>query len=256
MISILLERFKNKNTMIKTVLFALIFFYFVEDWSFARLITFVALLSGIFLFFNRDILFQKVDTIENKPKNISNHIINDKNNKKYHPNRKAQQSIYLENIVQNCNLDDVKPIYKFTEKLINYTYHMKDMINKDDPSYAKLIDELIDLTKEYVKQINLLLKHTNTSNYPHLLYGKVKDCQKEISIQMQSIHFKVGVDQYAELEMIIDDYETQTEKITEKLIDHINDTFTKSPNAYISPVPQQGEPRAYDDELDINSHIY
>ena len=40
----------------------------------------------------------------------------------------------------------------------------------------------------------------------------------------------MGVDQYAELEMLIDDFETQTELIIDKLIDYINDKFNNAPN--------------------------
>ena len=258
MLSLLLERLKNSNLLVKSVLIALIFFYFAEDWSFTRLITFILLLLGIFLFFNRDILktsmLIKADKDVKNVEYISNQFINNKNNKKYHPDRQQYQNIEVDNIIQNSNLLETKPLANHTKKLIDYTYRMKNLINKGDPSYAKLIDELVMLTKEYIYQINLLLEHTDTNNYPHLLYRKVQDCQKEISIQMQSLHFKVGVDQYAELEMLIDDFETQTELIIDKLIDYINDKFNNAPNSQLSPVPKRGEPRAFDDVQDIDAY--
>ena len=207
MLDLIIERLKNHNLLVKTVLVALLFFYFVEDWSFTRLITFILILSAVFLFFNRDILKSNKTGLSSKKDDdirVSNTFVNDKHNKKYHHERQEEQSIKIEKIIQNSDLLEVKPLENYTKKLIEYTYRMKKLINKDDNSYTKLIDELIMLTKEYVYQINLLLKHTDNNNYPHLLYRKVQDCQKEISIQMQSLHFKVGVDQYAELEMLID----------------------------------------------------
>ena len=254
-LSIILERLNNTNILIKCILISLIFLYFFEDWNFQRILILLFAFIAIFLFFNRDLIVIKSSDNKNNGNNGNNSKgKNSKMNIK-EVNRK------LENISNNVPektkniVPELKDVIKNMKIIIEYSHKMKNLAEEDERSYCKLTKELVKLTKEYVKQINVLITDIDKKNYPHLTYQKVRDCQKEIDIQVNSLHFKVGLDQYMELALLLNEYENTIELITTKIINYLNKNFADSPTASISPIQPINDPRGYDDAQDLSLHF-
>lgn len=250
-LSIILERLNNTNILIKCILISLIFLYFFEDWSFQRILILLVAFIAIFLFINRDLIVIKSNLDNsNNDKNIKNSKMNIKE-----VNRKLES--ISNNVPQKTKniVPELKDIIKNMKLIIEYSDKMKKIAEEDERSYCKLTKELVKLTKEYVKQINVLITDIDNKNYPHLTYQKVRDCQKEIDIQVNSLHFKVGLDQYMELALLLNEYENTIELITTKIINYLNKNFEDNPSSSISPIQPLNDPRGYDDSQDLSLHF-
>lgn len=232
----LFTRMQNSNIIIKTLIIGVSILYFIEGWQLTRIIPMILVIVGVFVFLNRDLLIPKQIPIPHNTIGVPEISKKDveKHKKKIH---KVEQIVNTQITPKVKKLNtELQMFGKEINEIIDYVYKMKTISSTQDTSYDKLLKELLELTKSFVKQINILTQELPLGKYPHLTYQKIKDCQKEIQTQISSINYKISMDQYMELAILIEKYENVTENITEKLADYINKEYSSNPNNGISPI--------------------
>lgn len=231
-IEILVSECKNNNNLIKYVGVAIIFFYFVEGWSLYRLFLFGLIFVCVVIFFTRE-------KITKPTKKIMMEKRIDK------PVEKLMEKKEIVNTIP-----EVKKLPDEIKKLTKYIGKMKKM--SKDSSYNEIIIVTTNLFQEYIQQIEKLFMEVDEGEYPHLTYQKVRDLEKELSIQIESLNFKVAADQYIELGKLIDNIENEMENINRKLEQFIEDDYKKNPSYTKGPVYKSKDPRPFDDQQDID----
>ena len=234
-IKIIINACRKNTEFIKYILIALVFFYFVEGWDYKRLIIFGGILIAVICYFNRDKL-TKPPVIVQEEQNISKPI-----------------EKIIKNPVIKQKVPELSTFPEEVKRVVKYINKMRHM-GKDE-SYKKLIFELTNLVKEYAEQIHLLFQNVETGDYPHLTYQKVRDIEKEMSIQIQSLHFKVEVDQYIELAKLIDKVENEMEKINQRLESFVDEDYQKNPMLSKGPVALSQDPRPFDQDFGIQQNF-
>jgi len=233
----LFTRMQNSNTIIKTGLIGVSILYFIEGWELTRIIPMILVVIGVFLFLNRDLINT---TNSNSMPNATLGVpeISKKDSETHtKQTHKVEQIVNTQITPKIKKLDkELQKFGKETNEIIDYVYKMKTISSTQDSSYNKLLKELLELTKSFVRQINILTQELPLGLYPHLTYQKIKDCQKEINTQLSSINYKISMDQYMELALLIEKYENATENITDKLAEYINKEFSTNPQNGISPI--------------------
>lgn len=234
-IKIIIDSCSQNSQLIKYIIIALVFFYFMEGWDFRRLIVFGSILIAVICYFNKNKLINppsivKEEEAVSKPiqKVISNPIIKMK---------VPELSTFP---------DEVNNVVKFISKMS----HMCK-----DESYKRIIIELTKLVKEYARQVRILFKNVKTGNYPHLTYQKVLDIEKEMSVQIQSLHFKVDVDKYNGLSKLIKGVEGEMEKINNRLEEFIDEDYKKNPMLGKGPAISSQDPRPFDQDFGIQQNF-
>jgi len=240
----LFTRMQNSNTIIKTGLIGVSILYFIEGWELTRIIPMILVVIGVFLFLNRDLINTTTPMLNGT---IGVPEISKKESEKHtKQTHKVEQIVNTQITPKVKKLDkELQQFGKETNEIIDYVYKMKTISNAQDTSYNKLLKELLELTKSFVRQINILTQELPLGLYPHLTYQKIKDCQKEINTQIGSINYKISMDQYMELALLIEKYENATENITDKLAEYINTEFSRNPQNGISPI-DSGAPTPFD----------
>ena len=233
----------NKNDLIKYIGVSLLFFYFIQGIDIGKLITFGFIFILVVSFLQGDLSISednknidKIEKIENKIEKPYQHITQGNNN-----------------IIKH----KVPNITKLPKKFSNIVKHIMDLQSKTkDPNYKKIISQLIILSKKFVEQINYLFITTENSNdYPHHTYQNIRELEKEISILLQSLYFKVEHNQDIEIAQLINNIENEMEIINQQLEKYVDEDFSNNTNSYKGPIYKNQYPKAYDEIQDVNNRF-
>jgi len=222
----------NYNSFIKYAFIALIFFYFVEDWQFTRVFTYLLVLAGVILFMNYDIIldyYKHNDLKSSQP--VSNPAA-------------SLEVVSNTNITQQ--IPEIKELPDELKNLTKYILEIKDGV--DDPSYVRVINALDIHIISYNDQVAKLFDDfENKRGFYHKTCENIRDIQRLIYEEIQGLYYKVETDQYIEVANRLQSIENIMDKLDVKIEAIINADFRTDINCNKAAINLVGTPRAYDD---------
>jgi len=148
-------------------------------------------------------------------------------------------------------------INKMPTQFINIVKYITNLSEKTkDPTYRDIINQLLKFSKKFVKQINYLFYITqNSSDYPQHTYQNIRELEKEISILLQSLYFKVENNQDVEIAHLIHNIEGEMEKVNHQLENYINLDFINNTNSFKGPSLKGKNPKSFNEMNDVNNRF-
>ena len=236
----------NNNDLIKYILVSLLFFYFVQGIDIGQLITFGFIFILVVSFLQGDFNIEKEKLDEETVQKLENI-----NNKLKEPYEKITSG--TNNIVKNKVPTITKIPNQFTN-IVKYITFLKEKTK--DPTYQNIIKNLLIFSKKFTKQVNYLFYTTqNNLDYPQHTYQNIRELEKEISILLHSLYFKVENNQDMEIAQLIHNIENEMEKVNHQLENYVNADFGSNTNMYKGPILKSQYPKSFDETQDINNRF-
>ena len=173
-------------------------------------------------------------------------------NKKTSSN-KITEEIKKENeiVISNDNIQ--------LKQLIDMIKDIKELISKNDSLYdnekERLEKDIINLIKEYVNEIDIMVKSKSNGNYDRII-----DIKKEILLNLHSMYFNSDVDENMKLsdkkvDDLIEKMNILFKDIEVYLKKEIKKDFYNNPNYLKNDINIYDEPSGFNKEEDLNSKI-
>tara|TARA_B100000902_G_scaffold318870_1_gene310937 strand:- start:1824 stop:2594 length:771 start_codon:yes stop_codon:yes gene_type:complete len=236
----------NNNDLIKYILVSLLFFYFVQGIDIGQLLSFGFIFILVVSFLQGDL-------------KISEDQISEETQKKIDQIEKKIEQPFINITSGNNNLvkHKVPNINKMPTQFINIIKYITNLSEKTkDPTYRDIINKLLMFSKKFVKQINYLFYTTqNSKDYPQHTYQNIRELEKEISILLQSLYFKVENNQDMEIAQLIHNIENEMEKVNHQLENYINLDFVNNTNNLKGPIFKSEYPKAFDEIHDVTNRF-
>ena len=217
MIEIFYSIFQEYNSLIKYAGIALIFFYFVENWQFSRILIYLLVLATVIIFMNADKFSHWMKPASNKPLEVA------------------------ENPVITAKIPEIRELSAELQQLNRYINEIKEGV--DDPSYSLVISSIDVLFISYNNQVDKLFDDfKNSRGFYHLTFQNIKDIEANIYEQIQALYYKVEADQYMEVAQRLHSIELIMEKIDGKMEQIINADFKANITCNKNMVSKLGVP--------------
>jgi hypothetical protein len=217
MIEIFYSIFQEYNSLIKYAGIALIFFYFVENWQFSRILIYLLVLVAVIIFMNADKFSHLMKPESNKPLEVA------------------------ENPVITAKIPEIRELPAELQQLNRYINEIKEGV--DDPSYSLVISSIDVLFISYNNQVDKLFDDfKNSRGFYHLTFQNIKDIEATIYEQIQALYYKVEADQYMEVAQRLHSIELIMEKIDGKMEQIINADFKANITCNKNMVSKLGVP--------------
>ena len=145
------------------------------------------------------------------------------------------------------------------KQLINMIKDIKELISKNDSLYdnekERLEKDIINLIKEYVNEIDIMVKSKSNGNYDRII-----DIKKEILLNLHSMYFNSDVDENMKLsdkkvDEIIERINILFKDIEVYLKKEIKKDFYNNPNYLKKDINIYDEPSGFNNKEDLNSKI-
>jgi hypothetical protein len=217
MIEIFYSIFQEYNSLIKYAGIALIFFYFVENWQFSRILIYLLVLVAVIIFMNADKFSHLMKPESNKPLEVA------------------------ENPVITAKIPEIRELPAELQQLNRYINEIKEGV--DDPSYSLVISSIDVLFISYNNQVDKLFDDfKNSRGFYHFTFQNIKDIEATIYEQIQALYYKVEADQYMEVAQRLHSIELIMEKIDGKMEQIINADFKANITCNKNMVSKLGVP--------------
>lgn len=235
----------NNNDLIKYLMVALILFYFIQGIDIGQFISFgfIFILVVSFLQGDFNILEKTNPEIEKEIKKIETKI-----------EKPYQEITSGNNNIIKAKAPNMAKLPKELSNLTAYIINLKKTTK--DPTYQPIIRNLQKLSKKFVKEIQNLFHSTiNNQDYPHHNYNNVRELEKEISILLQSLYFKVENNQDMVVGQLIHNIENEMETINHQLENYVNTDFANNTNTFKGPILKSQYPKSFDEMYDVNNRF-
>ena len=233
----------NNNDLIKYILVSLLFFYFVQGIDIGQLIAFGFVFILVVSFLQGDLSINEDKNTVKDTKNIESKLIEPYNN--------------ITSGINNIVKDKVPNITKIPNEFINIVKYITNLKEKTkDSTYKDTINSLLKFSKKFVKQVNYLFHTTQNSNdYPQHTYQNIRELEKEISVLLHSLYFKVENNQDMEVAQLIHNIEDEMERVNNQLENYVNADFGNNTNTFKGPTLRSQYPKAYDETQDVTNRF-
>lgn len=214
------------NSLIKYAGAALIFFYFIEGWNLTRVLIYLLVLIGVIIFMNYD--------------NLRNHFA-----KSIPQKQEILPIATTPKIIEH--IPEIKDLPVELKELTRYITEIKEGV--DDQSYARVINAIDILVISYNDQVAKLFDDFEAKRgFYHLTVQNIKDIQRDLYEEIQSLYFKVETDQYMEVARRLQAIEAIMDKLDVRIEEIVNADFKANINCNKAAVNLVGTPTAYEDQ--------
>lgn len=166
---------------------------------------------------------------------------------------KITEAIKKENeiVIDNDNIQ--------LKQLIDMLKDIKELISKNDSLYdnekERLEKDIINLIKEYVNEVDIMIKKKSYGNYEIII-----DIKKEILLNLHSMYFNSDIDDSMKLndtkvDEIIKNINILFKEIEDYLKKEIKKDFYDNTNYLKNDINIYDEPKGFNKEEDLNSKI-
>ena len=214
------------------------FLYFSQGYSLGQCLS-IGIIFGVILY---GIKYDYLNLIPEKHKN-QKVLLSDK----------VTSSLNPEKISNNLNIDNEKNknlkinLISLKTSIKNIAKFLVNMrkITKDS-GYTDIIIEITKLIKTLTQQIDMIIKNVNSDNsYTYLSYEKLKDIEKEILFQVNSLYFKNDDNFDIKINELIKKLDDELKEMNKTIIDIVNNDYELNINSSKKIINDIDEPNAY-----------
>lgn len=127
-------------------------------------------------------------------------------------------------------IDEFKQLIRLMTQYIN---KIRDKFkDKSDNSFKKIIKSLVSQFKKFTKQLKLLFTSIDkSSDYPNLIYQKIRDIESEITDTIHSLHFKLDANSDKDIFKYTDGLKKGFSHINQRLEHYIEKDLEHNPSS-------------------------
>lgn len=214
------------------------FLYFSQGYNLGQCLS-IGIIFGIILY---GIKYDYLNLIPEKHKN-QDILISDKVTSSLNPD-KITNNLNIDN-EQNKNLKlNLTSLKTSIKNIAKFLVNMRKITK--DSGYTDIIIEITKLIQTLTQQIDMIIKNINSDNsYTYLSYEKLKDIEKEILFQINSLYFKNDENFDIKINELIKNLDDELKEMNKTIIDIVNNDYELNINSSKKIINDIDEPNAY-----------
>lgn len=214
------------------------FLYFSQGYSLGQCLS-IGIIFGVILY---GIKYDYLNLIPEKNKN-QDILISDKVASSLNPD-KITNNLNIDN-KQNKNLKlNLTSLKTSIKNIAKFLVNMRKITK--DSCYTDIIIEITKLIQTLTQQIDIIIKNINSDNsYTYLSYQKLKDIEKEILFQVNSLYFKNDENFDIKINELIKKLDDELKEMNKTIIDIVNNDYKLNINSSKKIINDIDEPNAY-----------
>lgn len=214
------------------------FLYFSQGYSLGQCLS-IGMIFGVILY---GIKYDYLNLIPEKNKN-QDILISDKVASSLNPD-KITNNLNIDN-KQNKNLKlNLTSLKTSIKNIAKFLVNMRKITK--DSCYTDIIIEITKLIQTLTQQIDIIIKNINSDNsYTYLSYQKLKDIEKEILFQVNSLYFKNDENFDIKINELIKKLDDELKEMNKTIIDIVNNDYKLNINSSKKIINDIDEPNAY-----------
>ena len=214
------------------------FLYFSQGYSLGQCLS-IGIIFGVILY---GIKYDYLNLIPEKHKN-QDILISDKVTSSLNPD-KITNNLNIDN-EQNKNLKlNLTSLKTSIKNIAKFLVNMRKITK--DSGYTDIIIEITKLIQTLTQQIDMIIKNINSDNsYTYLSYEKLKDIEKEILFQINSLYFKNDENFDIKINELIKKLDDELKEMNKTIIDIVNNDYESNINSSKKIINDIDEPNAY-----------
>lgn len=214
------------------------FLYFSQGYSLGQCLS-IGIIFGVILY---GIKYDYLNLIPEKNKN-KDILLSDKVTSSLNPD-KLTNNLNIDN-EQNKNLKlNLTSLRNSIKNIAEFLVNMRKITK--DSGYTDIIIEITKLIQTLTQQIDIIIKNINSDNsYTYLSYEKLKDIEKEILFQVNSLYFKNDENFDIKINELIKKLDDELKEMNKTIIDIVNNDYKLNINSSKKIINDIDEPNAY-----------
>ena len=214
------------------------FLYFSQGYSLGQCLS-IGIIFGVILY---GIKYDYLNLIPEKNKN-KDILLSDKVTSSLNPD-KLTNNLNIDN-EQNKNLKlNLTSLRNSIKNIAKFLVNMRKITK--DSGYTDIIIEITKLIQTFTQQIDIIIKNINSDNsYTYLSYEKLKDIEKEILFQVNSLYFKNDENFDIKINELIKKLDDELKEMNKTIIDIVNNDYELNINSSKKIINDIDEPNAY-----------
>ena len=214
------------------------FLYFSQGYSLGQCLS-IGIIFGVILY---GIKYDYLNLIPEKNKN-KDILLSDKVTSSLNPD-KLTNNLNIDN-EQNKNLKlNLTSLRNSIKNIAEFLVNMRKITK--DSGYTDIIIEITKLIQTLTQQIDIIIKNINSDNsYTYLSYEKLKDIEKEILFQVNSLYFKNDENFDIKINELIKKLDDELKEMNKTIIDIVNNDYELNINSSKKIINDIDEPNAY-----------